>query len=46
MPVTTLDDNTLGDGRPGPVTTKLRKRYWDVHRDPRYTLAVDYGDAA
>jgi branched-chain amino acid aminotransferase len=42
MPVTTLDGRPVGDGRPGPVTTRIRDRYWDLHRDPRYTVAVDY----
>ncbi|MEP7026815.1 MAG: aminotransferase class IV, partial [Actinomycetota bacterium] len=44
MPVATLDGRPVGDGRPGPVTTKIRDRYWDLHRDPRYTLQVDYPD--
>jgi branched-subunit amino acid aminotransferase/4-amino-4-deoxychorismate lyase len=42
MPVATLDGNPVGDSRPGPVTMQLRKRYWELHSDPRYTLAVDY----
>ncbi len=42
MPVTKLDGEAVGDGRPGPVTTDLRQRYWDAHRDARYTLPVDY----
>jgi branched-chain amino acid aminotransferase len=42
MPVTTLDGEPVGDGRPGPVTMDLRARYWDLHRDPRYALPVDY----
>lgn len=42
MPVTTLDGNSVGDGRPGPLTTQLRNRYWELHSDPRYALPVDY----
>ena len=42
MPVTTLDGKLVGDGRPGPVTVDLRHRYWDLHRDPRYAIPVDY----
>jgi branched-chain amino acid aminotransferase len=42
MPVATLDGRPVGEGRPGPMTTAIRERYWDLHRDPRYTLAVDY----
>jgi hypothetical protein len=25
-----------------PVTMDLRRRYWDLHSDPRYALPVDY----
>ena len=42
MPVTTLDGRPVGDGRPGPITSALRERYWDLHRDPRYALPVSY----
>jgi branched-chain amino acid aminotransferase len=42
MPVALLDGMPVGDGRPGPVTTKLRNKYWDWHSDPRFTLAVQY----
>ncbi len=42
MPVSTLDGRPVGDGRPGPVTMDLRRRYWELHRDPRYAAPVDY----
>jgi branched-subunit amino acid aminotransferase/4-amino-4-deoxychorismate lyase len=42
MPVATLDGRPVGEGRPGPMTTAIRERYWELHRDPRYSLAVDY----
>jgi branched-chain amino acid aminotransferase len=42
MPVTTLDGQPVGDGRPGPVTTALRDAYWALHTDPRFTTEVDY----
>jgi branched-chain amino acid aminotransferase len=42
MPVATLDGQPVGDGRPGPATMKIRDRYWELHRDPRYTQDVDY----
>lgn len=45
MPVATLDGQPVGDGRPGPVAMKIRDRYWELHRDPRYTVNVDYGEA-
>jgi branched-chain amino acid aminotransferase len=43
MPIISLDGRPLGDGRPGPVTTLLRDRYWQAHGDPRYITPVDYG---
>lgn len=42
MPVSMLDGQPVGEGRPGPNTTAIRNRYWDLHRDPRYALPVDY----
>ena len=42
MPVATLDGAPVGESRPGRVTTRLRNRYWELHRDPRYTEAIDY----
>jgi branched-chain amino acid aminotransferase len=42
MPIISLDGRPLGDGRPGPVTTLLRDRYWRAHGDPRYITRVDY----
>jgi branched-subunit amino acid aminotransferase/4-amino-4-deoxychorismate lyase len=44
MPVSTLDGEPVGSGSPGPVTTAIRERYWALHEDPRYSLAVDYGE--
>ena len=29
MPVLALTGNPVGDGKPGPVTTKLQQEYWD-----------------
>jgi branched-chain amino acid aminotransferase len=42
MPVVSLDGEAVGDGRPGPVTRRLRARYWAAHADPRYATTVDY----
>jgi branched-subunit amino acid aminotransferase/4-amino-4-deoxychorismate lyase len=42
MPVATLDGKAVGSGAPGPTTTAIRDRYWALHDDPRFTLAVDY----
>jgi branched-chain amino acid aminotransferase len=41
MPVTVIDGTPLASGVPGPVTLRLRQRYWDAHKDPRWSEAVD-----
>jgi branched-chain amino acid aminotransferase len=43
LPVTRVDDQVLGTGRPGPVTQRLLATYWDWHRDPAYSQPIDYG---
>jgi branched-chain amino acid aminotransferase len=42
LPVTRVDDVSIGDGRPGPVTQRLLQTYWDWHRDPAYSRPIDY----
>ncbi len=42
MPITELDGEPVGAGGVGPVTRRLRERYWEIHSDPRYTTPVDY----
>ncbi|HEX4247968.1 MAG TPA: aminotransferase class IV, partial [Pseudonocardia sp.] len=42
MPIISLDGLPIGDGRPGPVTTLLRDRYWQAHKDPHYITPIDY----
>jgi branched-chain amino acid aminotransferase len=42
MPVTRIDDRPVGDGRPGPITQRLIALYWDKHRDPDWSRAIDY----
>jgi branched-chain amino acid aminotransferase len=42
MPIVSLDGEPIADGRPGPVTTRLRELYWEAHSDPRYITPVDY----
>jgi branched-chain amino acid aminotransferase len=45
LPVTRLDGQTVGDGRPGPLTRRLVETYWAWHKDPAYSLPVDYQTA-
>jgi branched-chain amino acid aminotransferase len=44
MPVARLDGAPVGDGRPGPVTRRIRDTYWAWHADPRFATPVDYRD--
>lgn len=42
-PITSLDGVPLGDGAPGPITTRLRNRYWATMEGASPLLtAVDY----
>jgi branched-chain amino acid aminotransferase len=41
LPITVLDGAPVGDGGVGPLTRRLRDRYWEIHDDPRYATAVD-----
>jgi branched-chain amino acid aminotransferase len=42
IPVTTVDGRAVGTGQPGAVTLRLRDAYWDMHRDPRFSLPIRY----
>jgi branched-chain amino acid aminotransferase len=42
IPITTVDGGAVGNGKPGPLTRQLRKSYWDLHDDPRFSLPVHY----
>jgi branched-chain amino acid aminotransferase len=42
MPITKIDDQTIGSGGIGPITQKLQDGYWLLHEDPCYTSTIDY----
>jgi len=44
MPVTRVDDATIGNGQPGTVTTTLKELYWAKHRQGWHATAVGYDD--
>ncbi|MEN8194960.1 MAG: aminotransferase class IV [Pseudomonadota bacterium] len=43
MPVTRINGEAIGDGKPGPITGRLTELYWARHDDPAWTTPVDYG---
>ncbi|MFO0997827.1 MAG: aminotransferase class IV [Alphaproteobacteria bacterium] len=43
MPVVKLDGKAIGDGAPGPVTTRLQQLYWAKHADPAWSTPVRRG---
>jgi branched-chain amino acid aminotransferase len=42
MPVTTINAQTIGDGKPGQITTMIQKRYWQAHEEGPWVTPVDY----
>jgi len=42
MPVRSIDKEVVGDGGPGPVTTRIKEMYWKLHEDPNYSTPVRY----
>ncbi len=43
-PIVKVDDHTLGNGAPGPVTTRLINTYWSKKLNGWHGTPVDYGD--
>jgi len=41
MPITRIDDVTIGNGQPGPLTQQLTDLYWHKHSDPDWTTPID-----
>ena len=42
MPVTEVDGEPVGDGKPGALTRRLRDAYWRLHKDPSFSTPVPY----
>jgi branched-chain amino acid aminotransferase len=42
MPVTRVDDRILGNGAPGPITTRIHDLYWSKKEAGWYATPVDY----
>ena len=42
MPLCRADDQSIGSGKPGPITARLTDAYWDRHNCPEWSEPVDY----
>jgi branched-chain amino acid aminotransferase len=42
IPVTTVNNKPVGDGKPGKITALIRKRYWEAHDEEPWTFPVNY----
>jgi len=42
MPVAKINGKTIGTGKPGKITTLIRKRYWEAHDENQWTTPVEY----
>lgn len=42
LPVTRVDGQAVGDGRPGAITRQLVATYWAWHADPALSRPIDY----
>jgi branched-chain amino acid aminotransferase len=45
VPVTRIDHRPVGDGEPGPVTTRLKTLYWQRHDEGWEGTPIDYSAA-
>jgi branched-chain amino acid aminotransferase len=43
LPVTRIDHAPVGDGHPGPLTTRIRNRYWEWNEAGPEGTPIDYG---
>ena len=43
MPVSRIDGTILCNDRPGPVSSRIKDRYWQWHREGRDSTPIDYG---
>tara|TARA_R110001599_G_scaffold347637_1_gene574110 strand:+ start:7601 stop:8545 length:945 start_codon:yes stop_codon:yes gene_type:complete len=46
FPVTSLNEQPVGDGTPGPITTRINRVYWEWRSSPEYTSPVRYPPTA
>lgn len=42
MPVTTIDGGPVGNGKIGPITSKIWDLYWKLHYSDEYSFPIEY----
>ncbi|KAL6694306.1 D-aminoacid aminotransferase-like PLP-dependent enzyme [Trichoderma pleuroticola] len=42
MPITTLDNNSVNDGKVGPITKAIWECYWAMHWEDEFSLKIEY----
>ncbi|VUC30652.1 unnamed protein product [Clonostachys rosea] len=42
MPITTLDDKKVQDGKVGPITRAIWDRYWAMHWEDKFSFKIDF----
>jgi branched-chain amino acid aminotransferase len=42
MPVSRIDGRILSNDRPGPISVRLRERYWQKHEEGWHATPIDY----
>jgi branched-subunit amino acid aminotransferase/4-amino-4-deoxychorismate lyase len=45
MPITSIDSQPVNGGLIGPITMLVWDAYWDLHYNPSYSFAINYGDS-
>jgi branched-chain amino acid aminotransferase len=41
MPITKINGQLIGQGKPGEITRKLHKAYWKKHSDPSWSESIE-----
>lgn len=44
MPIASIDGQPINGGQIGPITKLVWDGYWDLHYDPSYSFAINYGE--
>ena len=42
MPIASIGDRVIGNGQPGPITSRLSERYWAKHDEGWHATPIDY----